>query len=49
VQKLNAIFLHGRSSCKELIQIYFIIFGAHLITQTIAKAFLFQLIKEKKN
>jgi hypothetical protein len=49
VQHLNATFLNGRSSSKELIKIYFTIFGAHLITQTIPKAFLFPINKRKEN
>jgi hypothetical protein len=49
VQHLKTIFLNGRSNSKELIKIYFTIFGAHLITQTITEAFLFLINKRKEN
>jgi hypothetical protein len=47
VQHLNVTFLDGRSGSKEPIEIYFTIFGAKLITQTIFKAFLFPINKRK--
>jgi hypothetical protein len=47
VQHLNATFLDCRSGSKEPIEIYFTIFGANLITQTILKAFLFPINKRK--
>jgi hypothetical protein len=47
VQYLHATLLDCRSGSKKPIEIYFTIFGAKLITQTIPKVFLFPNNKRK--